>query len=48
MSRVYEDREVVVEEFRLWSQEVPGAGDARENVNGEKVVRVGKGGFWEA
>ena len=45
---MYEDCEVVVEEFRLWSQEVAVARDARENVNGEKVVRVGKGGFWEA
>ncbi len=39
---VYEDCEVVVEEFRLWPQEVPIAGDAAEEVNGEKVVVVGK------
>jgi hypothetical protein len=46
LSRMYEDLEVVVEEFRSWSPEAPVAGDARENDNGE-VVGVGKGRFWE-
>jgi hypothetical protein len=44
---VYEDCEVVVEEFRSLSREVPVAGDAIENVNGEEAVGVGDGGFWE-
>jgi len=38
---VNEDCEVVVEEFRSLSREVPVAGDAIENVNGEVVVGVG-------
>jgi hypothetical protein len=45
---MYEDLEVVVEELRSWSPEAPVAGDARENVNGERGVGVGKGRFWEA
>ncbi len=45
--RVYEDCEVVVEESRSLSREVPVAGDAIENVNREEVVGVGDG-FWEA
>jgi len=45
---VNEDCEVVVEEFRSLSREVPVAGDAIENANGEVVVGVGDGGFCEA
>jgi len=39
---VYEDCEVVIEEFQSLSREVPVRGDAIENVNGGEVVRVGK------
>ena len=45
--RVSEDCEVVVEESRSLSREVPVAGDAIESVNREEVVGVGDG-FWEA
>jgi hypothetical protein len=45
--RVSEDCEVVVEESRSLSREVPVAGDAIKNVNREEVVGVGDG-FWEA
>ncbi len=41
LSGMHENCQVVAEEFRLWSQEVPIA-DAREKVNSEKVVGVGQ------
>ena len=39
---MYEDCEVVVEKFRLWSQEVLAAGDAWGNVDCEEVVGLGR------
>jgi len=45
---VYEDCEVVIEEFRSLSRDLPVKGEAIENVNGKEVVGVGDGRFWEA